>query len=258
MTYKAVLSDLDGTLVKVGSNTVSPKVKEAIVKAKKRNIPLIFVTGRSTRTLVELAEQCGAKGLVIFDNGAGIYDTRDEKILWQSTFSAEIANEILTATQRYKPLAIGLETSEGKITNPLELPQHIAVRKLYFASFSPEKCKEIIDELQSKFPTFSIVEASSLKGKDFYDIYITNGDATKQHAVVKLSEILGIPTEDMIGIGDHYNDFSLLMACGLKVAMGNAVDELKAIADYIAPSLDDDGVADVIEKYILKEPRSFY
>ena len=52
-------------------------------------------------------------------------------------------------------------------------------------------------------------------------------------------------------MGDGYNDFPLLMACGLKIAMGNAVPELKAIADFIAPSVEEDGVATVIEKFIL-------
>jgi hydroxymethylpyrimidine pyrophosphatase-like HAD family hydrolase len=55
----------------------------------------------------------------------------------------------------------------------------------------------------------------------------------------------------MIGVGDGYNDFPLLEACGLKVAMGNALEDLKGIADYIAPSVDEDGVANVIEKFIL-------
>ena len=62
---------------------------------------------------------------------------------------------------------------------------------------------------------------------------------------------LGINTHEIIGVGDGYNDFPLLMACGLKVAMGNAVEDLKAIADYIAPSVEEDGVADVIDKFIL-------
>jgi hypothetical protein len=48
-----------------------------------------------------------------------------------------------------------------------------------------------------------------------------------------------------------YNDFSMMMACRLKVAMGNAVPELKEIAHYIAPSVDNDGVADVIERFVL-------
>ena len=50
-------------------------------------------------------------------------------------------------------------------------------------------------------------------------------------------------------MGDGYNDFSLLMACGLKVAMGNAVEELKSIADYIAPTVENDGLSNVIAKY---------
>jgi len=66
---------------------------------------------------------------------------------------------------------------------------------------------------------------------------------------------LKISREEIIGIGDHYNDFPLLMACGLKVAMGNAVDDLKAIADYIAPSVEKDGVADVIDRFVLNNNR---
>ena len=63
--------------------------------------------------------------------------------------------------------------------------------------------------------------------------------------------MLNIKTDEIIGIGDGYNDFPLLMACGLKVAMGNAVEELKAIADYIAPSVEEDGVVDVINKFVV-------
>ena len=80
---------------------------------------------------------------------------------------------------------------------------------------------------------------------------ITHADATKQHGVMEVAQILGIEKEDIIGVGDGYNDFPLLMACGLKIAMGNAVPELKAIADFVAPSVDEDGVAVVIEKFLL-------
>ena len=86
-----------------------------------------------------------------------------------------------------------------------------------------------------------------------WGINITNSEVSKQHAIIEVAKILGIETHEIIGIGDGYNDFPLLMACGLKVAMGNAVPELKAIADYIAPSVEDDGVADVIEKFILHQ-----
>jgi hydroxymethylpyrimidine pyrophosphatase-like HAD family hydrolase len=63
---------------------------------------------------------------------------------------------------------------------------------------------------------------------------------------------LHLKKDEIIGVGDGYNDFPLLMACGLKVAMGNAVPDLKEIADYIAPSVVEDGVVDIISKFIVK------
>ena len=80
---------------------------------------------------------------------------------------------------------------------------------------------------------------------------IQHVEATKQHAIFEVAKLLHIDTHEIIGVGDGYNDFPLLMACGLKVAMGNAVPELKAIADYIAPTIDEDGVSDIIEKFVL-------
>ena len=84
-------------------------------------------------------------------------------------------------------------------------------------------------------------------------IHVTNADATKQLAVGRLAEIMKIKTLEIIGIGDSYNDFSFLMACGLKVAMGNSVKEIKEIADYIGSSYQEDGVARIIEKFILNQ-----
>jgi len=82
-------------------------------------------------------------------------------------------------------------------------------------------------------------------------VVISHPEATKQHGILEVAEILDIETHEIIGIGEGYNDFPLLMACGFKVAMGNAVSDLKEIADYIAPTVHKDGVAHVIEKFIL-------
>lgn len=88
--------------------------------------------------------------------------------------------------------------------------------------------------------------------KGFFCIIITHAEATKQHGVFEVAKLLGLQTHDMIGVGDGYNDFPLLLACGLKVAMGNAVPELKEIADYVAPTVENDGVVDIINKFILQ------
>ncbi|MBI5619841.1 HAD hydrolase family protein, partial [Candidatus Gottesmanbacteria bacterium] len=87
----------------------------------------------------------------------------------------------------------------------------------------------------------------------FHSMEITHTDASKLHGIVEVARHLNIKTEEIIGVGDGYNDFPLLMASGLKIAMGNAVPELKEIADFVAPTVDEDGVATVIEKFILSK-----
>ncbi|MGH7245314.1 MAG: HAD family hydrolase, partial [Candidatus Levyibacteriota bacterium] len=100
-------------------------------------------------------------------------------------------------------------------------------------------------------PTISVNKVPSwTKGK--VDALISHVGATKQHGIMEVAKFLGIETKDMIGVGDGYNDFPLLLSCGLKIAMGNAVTDLKAIADYVAPSVEEDGVADIIEKFVLQ------
>ena len=64
---------------------------------------------------------------------------------------------------------------------------------------------------------------------------------------------MNIKTEETIGVGDGFNDIPFIQETGFKVAMGNAVDDLKAIADYIAPTVEEDGVAHVIEKFVLNQ-----
>jgi len=83
-------------------------------------------------------------------------------------------------------------------------------------------------------------------------IYITHKNASKQHAAEKLAQMLNVETSEVIGVGDARNDAPLLSACGLRVAMGNADNKLKKIADYVAPTVDEDGVAYVIEKFIIR------
>ena len=65
------------------------------------------------------------------------------------------------------------------------------------------------------------------------------------------AELNGIETSQIIAAGDSYNDIPLLEACGLRIAMGNAVPELKALADYVAPSVDQDGLATAIDEFVL-------
>ena len=93
-------------------------------------------------------------------------------------------------------------------------------------------------------------QRSPVYESNYIDIFTTHPNSTKQHAILKFSQILEIDPKDIMGIGDGYNDMPLLMACGLKVAVGNAINDLKEIADYIAPPVIDDGFAYAVRKLI--------
>jgi P-type E1-E2 ATPase len=75
--------------------------------------------------------------------------------------------------------------------------------------------------------------------------------ADKGLGLLKFGEILGISRDEIMACGDGTNDSSMILAAGVGVAMGNAVDEVKAIADYITLTNDEDGVAKAIEKFVL-------
>ena len=87
--------------------------------------------------------------------------------------------------------------------------------------------------------------------QDMYDVHITHELATKKHALQALLARLNVDHHNVMVVGDGGNDIPLFELAGVKVAMGNGADELKKRADWIAPSVDDDGLVRAIEKYIL-------
>ncbi|MCL2548660.1 MAG: HAD family hydrolase, partial [Symbiobacteriaceae bacterium] len=81
---------------------------------------------------------------------------------------------------------------------------------------------------------------------------IMHREATKAAAVAELARIWGIDAADIVAFGDDLNDIDMLNHAGVGVAMGNAVEEVKAIADYICPSNEEDGLARWLQEYVLE------
>jgi hypothetical protein len=87
--------------------------------------------------------------------------------------------------------------------------------------------------------------------KDCKDLHITHREATKKYALTLWLNLMGLKKEDVIAVGDSGNDIPLFESAGLKIAMGNSTEDLKSKADFITKSVTEDGLAFVIEKYIL-------
>jgi HAD superfamily hydrolase (TIGR01484 family) len=247
--YLAIISDIDGTLTPIRENALpSQRVVSSIQRATELGISFSLATGRPFFLVKYLVDHLGNIGPSIVDNGAVITD-RFGAVIWEANLSIDSANRILDLSRRFELVRASCNT--GGIDNPRIIPPGSKVRKLSIHDIPIEQGEAIIASITKEFKDVEGVKAASYKGEPLIDVYFSDAQATKFHAVQRLAEILGISSKQMIGVGDGYNDYPMLEACGLKVAMGNAVEELKAIADVVAPSVSEDGLAKVIEDHIL-------
>ena len=241
--------DLDGTTIPNSIDGMpSDRVKNAINAANKK-LNVCIVTARPSTWTTHIVDYLKLDSLYIVDNGAQVIDSNTKKVLWERPLRNEDVKHILSIAKKYKCDVTYSDGDSYPVGKNKKIPNKIF--NLFFGSISDYQLEKLFEHLEH-IPTISVQKIPSWSGGSPVMI-VTHAEATKQHGIFEVGKLLKIDTHEIIGVGDGYNDFPLLMACGLKVAMGNAVPDLKEIADYIAPSVDDDGVADVIEKFILTD-----
>lgn len=238
--------DLDDTTVVHGrENFPTQRVSDAIARAKKL-IHVCIATARPLIDTLPIMKHLELSGPCIVSNGTQIYDPVTKKIVQEVPMERDVISKIYSICK--KNALVGYYY-DGM--NDVEYTGGIVpgkVLSVYIPGIEPSRLESLVSEFQPLQGT--MVHKLTGWDKRYMSINITDALASKLHGVVEVARILDIKTEDIIGVGDGYVDFPLLMACGLKIAMGNSVPELKAIADFIAPSVDEDGVAVVIDKFI--------
>lgn len=239
--------DVDGTLVLNRETSMpSSKVTEAINTASDI-IHIGVATSRPIFMLEHIFNHLNLSGPSIINGGAQIIDAQTKRIMWEQQLPLE---DFYKVADYLEKKSVPFLVNDGK--DDITFTKGYRPTKPYnivCIGIPPETAEMVVQDL-THIPTIAVHKVTDWeKGKA--GIIISHASATKQHGVFEVAQILKINSHEIIGIGDGYNDFPLLMACGLKVAMGNAVPELKEIADYIAPPVEEDGVAHVIEKFVL-------
>lgn len=249
--FKALIVDCDGALFpNAFPGMPSEKVKQAIAEASKY-LHIGIATSRPLAELHHIVDALSLSGPSIIDGGSQIIDFPSKKILIQHPLKIDDYSRVCKILVKYplKRFVINENGIDIPFSDKLTPKKPLNI----FILTNAADRKRIEDEF-AKISTIIVHEILLWETEEFkgcIGLEITDVSATKQHAILEVAKILGINTHEIIGIGDGYNDFPLLMACGLKVAMGNAVGDVKAIADYVAPSVEEDGVAEVINKFIL-------
>ena len=249
MIYKGLILDVDGTLVPYDYNALPSKKVQQLISEARKKVNVCVATGRSYAFVEPVLRSLSINyGLAIVNNGAQVIDIETKKEYYSQPIQQ---NDILIIVNLLTRMRMPFYLNAGGRDIPFErsyLPNHIF--NIYSRELFPQrKIQHIISKLNS-YSKISALETSHTKS-GLGGFVITHALATKLQGIWEAAKILDLRPSEFVGVGDGYNDFPLLRACGLKIAMGNANNKLKEFADYIAPSVENDGVAHVIEKYIL-------
>jgi len=250
MTYKCLMLDVDGTLSSYSSTSLPEMPSDEVVEAINRAKATVFVGLATSRPLFKvqpILERLQLDGYSILHNGALIVNSKTLEIIEQQALPSESLPMLYDIAMRYQIPTYYSNFRQNYLLESMEQITSIPVANIFYDGIEPGNIEQIDHELGQINDIMAHHLISRQENK--FERSVTHVDATKQNAIEKVAQLLGIRTQDIIGVGDGPNDIPLLRACGLKVAMGNAVEELKAIADMIAPSVEENGVVTIIDQF---------
>ena len=243
--YSAFAIDLDGTLV-CRDERVSPRVAQAVRRIA-GSIPVSIVSGRETSDVLRFAGELGLTAPQVTDNGAMIVDPDSGRLLHLSPLGVDNARIVLTELVD-RGLTFVATDAERSVTDPAGIG-HWEFTRVSALDLDEAVADELVDRFQDHAALHSV--KATLPYNGLWAVDFTHAGVDKASAVRRLAGLLGTDVSRMVAAGDSHNDIPLLETCGLRIAMGDAPDELKALADYVAPSVDDDGLAVAIDEFVI-------
>ncbi len=248
---KLVVTDIDGTLVAIGQHVPTPAVRGAMQAVQAAGVTVAAATARPYEMARDLFLELGFRGPSIFDGGASIRDVETGELLWQNWLSLgrlrEIAAIILphAKTVDFFPTFMMLPVGEVSV-------ETLADDAPYAWALVEESALAGIQNQLTHLPSLTVHPGVGKPDEPGYiDLQITDVNADKFHAVNELRKLVAATKAQTLAIGDSSNDLPLFQNAGLKIAMGNAIDELKAVADYVVASEQVDGWAEAMQRFVL-------
>ena len=265
--------DIDGTVVN-SQHELTTTTRDALLRAKTAGIEIVLATGRRYSRTLPLVEPLGLQVPLITASGALIKNPADHRTLFRAAFDNGSLLALLDVVHRagFEPIVYGDTFDQGfdyycRTTQPSQtvlaefLAKNIGCEKIWpelldnpppdvFAAFAMgtrSQMLDLADVLSHRLPdSLSVHVLRSPRYAGFMCEIAPHG-VCKWSGVDRLASRMGISADEICAVGDDVNDIPMIRAAGLGVAMGNALDEVKASADRIAPRHDDDGLVAVVE-----------
>lgn len=266
LIYHAIALDLDGTLTN-NNKEVTPQTLSTLLKAQADGAHIILASGRPTFGIVPIAKILKLDkngGYILSYNGGKIVDckTNDElysknlpdkviPIIYQYAKNKNYAllgyvgNEIITETPEDQYVKEESRINKMNIKKADSLPAHLERHptKLLMTG-DPTDMVNAEQELQTLLGN----DMDVFRSAPFFIELVPKG-IDKAQSLLRLLDKLQLTSNDLIAFGDGYNDLSMLKLAGMGVAMANAAPEVRAEADYVTLSNEEDGVAAAVKKF---------
>lgn len=267
MSYKIIAFDIDGTLTN-SEKIITQPTKEAILDIQKRGYKIVLSSGRPTPGMVKIADDLCLNqygGYVLSYNGAKIIDWHTKEIIYEKELPCSVIPDLYRHAVEGNVGIITYEDNHVVAGTPIDDYMRIEskINQLEikyvenfsnYVNFTTNKClmtgeHEILQIVEKKLKK-RYKSLLSIYFSEPYFLEIMPQKVDKAQSLLKLLNMLGMTNEDMICCGDGFNDISMIEVAGLGIAMENAQDVVKAAADYITLSNDNDGILHVIQKFL--------
>ncbi|MFZ5640847.1 MAG: Cof-type HAD-IIB family hydrolase [Bacillota bacterium] len=261
--YKLVAVDLDGTLLDE-SYTVTPEIKDMVCRAQARGIGFTFATGRLFPSARQFAAELGLTLPLVTYNGALVKEAAGKQPLFHLPLAKETAREVLDLTREWPGRRFVFIDDVVYTDTDDEVTRHYAkALRVKFRRLTQLEEALIVGPTMITFRD-DPPEIDKLTGcirKHFQDkIYLVNSrpffldiahrEVSKGRGLAELCGQQGIKPEEVIAVGDGWNDLEMLEFAGLGAVVANAPEGLKAGADYVAAGSHYHGVIEIMEKFL--------
>jgi len=265
---KLVALDLDDTLLN-SKLKISPETAAAVRSAVELGVTVTFATGRMYSSALPYARELGLDVPLITYQGALMKTSNSQEVLYNKPVPMDLAREILSfAAEEGLDVNMYLEDSLYVRSGNSSINEYVKLARVPYKAVpdlaevmvsephkllivaSPGKIDRLAAELQERWEG----KLHLTKSKPYF-LEFTHPAATKGQAIDSLAAELGIGREEIMAVGDSYNDLDMIDYAGVGVAMGNAVQEIKDRADYVTRGNNEHGVAEAIRRFVLEAQR---
>ncbi|WP_134699985.1 Cof-type HAD-IIB family hydrolase [Ammoniphilus sp. YIM 78166] len=260
--YKLITIDVDDTLLN-DELRVTDATRNSLREAMEHGVMVTLATGRMFASAKQIAEQIHFNVPLITYQGSLVKNLLDGQVLYERFVPAPITKLLYEYANKhqlhlqgyYNDQLIAVEDNErikeysrmAKVPYLIQPVSELVSKPMTKLLFFDEP--EILDHHQKELKGLIGDEVHITKSKPFF-LEILHKEGTKGDAVRFLAHHFDCDLSQVIAIGDSWNDHEMLEVAGLGVAMENAVDSLKQIADYVTKSNNEDGIKHVIDKFV--------